>query len=154
MFFVRSNRVNIAYSTSVRHAFVFFLFQRFLRSKKTNQIKIKSVFFSSPNNKVKMLVVVYLQEAKKYIVVPEEFIYRLDERSLKNYGINSNQKRLIYFSNEVFKNLENKIEMNSLTPNFNAPVTKIFPLPDNLKESCFHGRLYAFESKYFLFFIF
>lgn len=94
-----------------------------------------------------MLIVEYLQEAKNYTVVPEEFIYLLDERSLKNNGVNSNQSRLIYFSNNAYKNLEQNVEQ-TFKPNFNLPITSVYPLPDYLMETCFKGRMYAFESKF------
>lgn len=53
-----------------------------------------------------MLVVVYLRDARCHTVVPEEFIFALVERSLKNRGLNSNQNRRIYFSREVFEKLQ------------------------------------------------
>lgn len=95
-----------------------------------------------------MLIVVYLHEAKQYTVVPEEFIFCLDERSLKNYGVNSNQTRLIYFSKEAYEKLEQNVKQ-TFAPNFNLPVTNVYPLPDNLEETCFKGHMYAFESKFF-----
>lgn len=94
-----------------------------------------------------MLIIVFLQEARKYTVVPEEFIYGLDEKSLKNNGVNSNQTRLIYFSKDVFEKLEQNVQQ-TFTPKFDLPVTNIYPLPIELNETCFKGRLYGFECKY------
>lgn len=97
-----------------------------------------------------MLVVVYLKEAKQYTVVPEEFIYQLNERNLKNLGLNRNQNRLIYFSTEIFEQLErNEVIDQPYAPNFQLPVSSEFPLPNDLKATCFIGRLIKFEGKCF-----
>lgn len=93
-----------------------------------------------------MLVVVYLREAKRYTVVPEEFIYYLNERSLKNLGLNRNQNRLIYFSREVFQKLEQNEIPYAFAPNFSIPVSTEYPMPENLEETCFIGRLISFEG--------
>lgn len=94
-----------------------------------------------------MLVVVYLSEAKNYTVVPEEFIYQLNERTLKNLGLNQNQNRLIYFSADVFEKLERKKVFKTPQPNFNLEVSSAYPLPNVLNETCFIGRLIKFEGK-------
>lgn len=95
-----------------------------------------------------MLVVVYLSEAKRYTVVPEQFIYRLNERNLKNLGLNRNQSRLIYFSADVFEKLERKEVFETPIPNFNLEISTIYPLPNDLNETCFLGRLIKFEGKF------
>lgn len=93
-----------------------------------------------------MLIIVYLQDAKKHTVVPEEFIFGLNEKNLKNNGVNSNQTRLIYFSKDVYEKLQRNEEQDFI-PKFDLPVTNVYPLPDALAETCFKGRLYGFESK-------
>lgn len=96
-----------------------------------------------------MLVIVYLNDADCHIVVPENFIYLLNEKNLKNYGVNSNQNRLIYFSKDCFEKLkENGDVQQEYEPKFYLPVTKIYPLPENLVETCFIGRMYSFEGKH------
>ena len=101
-----------------------------------------------------MLVVVYLKEAGGYTVVPEQFIYQLNERTLKNIGVNRNQDRLIYFSVDVFEKLERNEVVEQYAPNFNLPVSVVYPLPNEYTETCFIGRLIKFEGKYiFHFFI-
>lgn len=94
-----------------------------------------------------MLIIVFLQEAKKYTVVPEEFVYGLDEKSLKNNGVNSNQTRLIYFSKDIYEKLKQNVQQK-LEPKFYLPITNLYPLPADLTETCFKGRLYGFECKF------
>lgn len=95
-----------------------------------------------------MLVIVYLQDSKKYTVVPESFIYDLDERSLKNRGLNRNQSRLIYFSQLCFENMQANENLDEeIGPKFHCPITVEYPLPLNLMETCFIGRMICFEGK-------
>lgn len=95
-----------------------------------------------------MYVLVYLRDSKRHTVVPESFIYKLDERNTKNNGINRNQLRLIYFSSELFDILDrNEIPNREFRPNFNLPITMEYPLPNALKETCFNGYTFCFESK-------
>lgn len=93
-----------------------------------------------------MLALVFLRDAKRYTVVPEEFVYSLNERSLKNRGINTYQNRLIYFSREVFGELNQNENLIDYAPNFNIAVSKEYPLPDNMQETCYIGRLISFEG--------
>lgn len=98
-------------------------------------------------NKTKMIVIVYLQDPKKYIAVPESFVYDLDERSLKNRGVNRNQNRLVYFSQEWHENMEaNENVLQEFEPNFHCAITTRYPLPNYLDETCFIGRLISFEG--------
>lgn len=95
-----------------------------------------------------MLVIVYLQDAKCYTIVPEEFIYSLDERSLKNNGLNRNQNRLIFFSREWFEKMDQNESIDQeYKPNFHRPITGNYPLPDDLNETCFIGRMIHYEGK-------
>lgn len=99
-----------------------------------------------------MYVLVHLQNANRHIVVPESFVYELDELSTKNYGVNRNQVRLIYFSFELFEILNrNEIPNREFPPNFNLPITIEYPLPMELKETCFNGRIISFECKLIIF---
>lgn len=97
-----------------------------------------------------MLVIVFLQDAKCFTVVPEGFVYSLDEKSLKNRGVNKNQNRLIYFSRELFKKMEENEEYEqNCKPNFHRPISIKYPLPDNLEDACFIGRMICFEGMIF-----
>lgn len=90
-----------------------------------------------------MFVSVYLTDAHKHTVVPQEFILDLSQVSLNNNGVNSNQSRRIFFSKELFESLKNGEDISHMeyTPNFSIPISKIYPLTDGLGETCFIGRL-------------
>lgn len=97
-----------------------------------------------------MFVTVFLSEAKARTVVPKKFIYKLSQVSLDNHGVNANQNRRIYFSKRLFENLQNG-EIHDLTeyqPKFDLPLTHVYPLPSELKETCFVGRTLKYWGKY------
>lgn len=96
-----------------------------------------------------MFVTVYLVEAHMHTVVPKEFIYDLNQVNLNNHGVNCNQNRLIFFSTELFESLKNgnDIVHSEYLPKFHLSVTKLYPLPSELKETCFVGRLKKFWGK-------
>lgn len=94
-----------------------------------------------------MYVTVYLVDVNMHTVVPQEFIYQLKQANLNNHGVNTNQNRLIYFSSEFFDALECGNDPTDHIPNFNLMVTKLYPLPNELKETCFIGRLKNFFGK-------
>lgn len=60
---------------------------------KLHILKIKLVLICT-----KMFVVVFLNGIKKYIPIVEEWIFDIDEQSLKNNGVNSNRNVLIFYS--------------------------------------------------------
>lgn len=93
-----------------------------------------------------MFVSVYLSDAGAHTVVPREFIFELNKVNLYNNGVNSNQNRLIYFSKGMFEALENgnNTAPTDYIPNFSIPVTKVYPLPNEVQEACFIGRLKKF----------
>lgn len=93
-----------------------------------------------------MFVSVYLIDARVHTVVPREFIFELNKVNLYNNGVNSNQNRLIYFSKVLFEALEigNDTAPTDYIPNFSVPVTKVYPLPSEVQETCFIGRLKKF----------
>lgn len=75
------------------------------------------------------------------------------EVNLFNSGVNSNQNRLIFFSQVLFGMLENgeNIDFFDFVPNFSLPTTDVFPLPTNLQKTCFIARLVKFWGKYIIF---
>lgn len=92
-----------------------------------------------------MFATVFLVDAKVHTVIPHEFIYGLLPENLFNYGVNSNQNRLIYFSQEIFDVLKNNVAANgSTTVDFSLPVTEIYPLPIGLQNTCFTARIKKF----------
>lgn len=99
-----------------------------------------------------MYVTVYLRDAKKHTVIPYEYVYELVEENLFNKGINTNQNRLIFFSQDLFDSFKRGENPNLLDfpPNFNCPVEKVYPLPDDMRSACFVARLIKFWCKYFV----
>lgn len=90
-----------------------------------------------------MFVVVLLTGFKIYIPIVEEWIYDIDEESLKNNGVNSNRNVRIFWSkigmnNDGIPNAEYK-------PKFNLPVSRVFP-PHN-DEACYIGRIKFYFGK-------
>lgn len=51
------------------------------------------------------LVVVFLTHAREYIIVPENYIYGLNYKQLKNSGKNSCRDHLIYWSNDCIEGI-------------------------------------------------
>lgn len=67
------------------------------------------------------LVVVYLTDVKKHIIVPEKYIYGLDLKQLKNRGKNMCRNHLVYWSDDCIEG-ERYPE-----PDESAPKSKNFP---------------------------
>lgn len=94
-----------------------------------------------------MFVLVFLSVSRRYTVVDESFIFQLIERNVKNFGINRNQNRLIYFLREWFERRErNETIYGDFVPNFTLETTNEYPLPDGMDETCFIGRMICFEG--------
>lgn len=66
-------------------------------------------------------VVIYLREAKVHIIAPENYIYGLDMKQLKNRGNNMCVDRLIFWSDDC---VESKFYPE---PDTNAPQSTTFP---------------------------
>lgn len=99
-----------------------------------------------------LFVVIFLRDANCATVVPEEFILDLDQKALKNNGVNRNQDRRLYFSKEWLENQKNEINLDKkFQPNFELPIMKVYPLPDNIDEACYIARMIKFEGKTFEF---
>lgn len=93
-----------------------------------------------------MFVVVYLLDAKKNIIVPETFIYELNEEKLKNYGANRNQSHLIYWSNAASDGIDG-VPNPDFPTDFTLPPTNVHP-PREIEETCYIVRLKRFFSKF------
>lgn len=109
----------------------------------------KRINFHSENQQT-MFVTVFLVEARAHIVIPQKFVYELNQMNLCNNGINTNQNRRIFFSTQLLNALENGevIHENEYAPNFNLPITGNYPLPDDMLETCFIARLKKFWGEY------
>lgn len=93
-----------------------------------------------------MFVTIYLKEVKKHTVIPHQHIFELVKVNLFNKGINSNQNRLIYFSQDLFDLFKSGEVPNLLDfpPNFSIPVSNIYPLTDGVRSTCYIARLIKF----------
>lgn len=89
-----------------------------------------------------MLVLVYLVDAKKHIIIPQEWIMKFSQEALNNVGKNSNQNRRVFWSSVGMNNDE--IADATIAPNFNLAVSTIYPPPDNTTETCYIGRIERF----------
>lgn len=85
------------------------------------------------------LVVVYLTEAKKYVIVLEKHVYDLNMKKVKNYGVNTVQDHLVYWSSAC---VEGEYYPEA---NIDAGISSEF-LPDG--ESWYKGRTLYYCSEY------
>lgn len=77
------------------------------------------------------LVVVYLTDVRKHVIVPENYIYGFDLKKLKNRGKNMSQNQLVFWSDSCIE-----CEVYP-TPNEDAPKLKTFPPGDG---AWYYGR--------------
>lgn len=89
-----------------------------------------------------MFVVVFLNGIKKYIPVVEQWIYDVDEESLKNNGANSNRNVRIFFSTIGINN--DGMPDAKYKPKFHLPISTVYP-PQ--VEACFIGRIKSYFGK-------
>lgn len=89
------------------------------------------------------LVVVYLKVPKVHVVIPDNWIYRLNESKLRNYGVNTNQDHRLFWSNDAVN--DDEMPDYAYTPNFDAPLSNVFP---PLEDSCYIGRVKKFYGNF------
>lgn len=89
-----------------------------------------------------MYFVVYFVNAKKYLVIPKYWVFDHGVALEKfiNYSLNSNQKHMCYFANDVDQD-----SMLWHEPNFDAPFVNEFPFHG--EEGRFIGLMKRFFSK-------
>lgn len=85
-----------------------------------------------------MFVVVYLKLCKVYVVVPESWIYDVNQELLKNQGVNCNRDVLVFWSK---KGLIDDQPNENYAPNFLSNKESTFPPSNNVEEACYVGRL-------------
>lgn len=89
-----------------------------------------------------MFVVVYVDAIKKYIIVPEEWIFDIDEEKLKNRGCNPNQKVRIFWS---ALGIDGNGRPNAEYPaNFGLNFATEHPPPN---DACYMGKVVHYYSK-------
>lgn len=85
-------------------------------------------------------VAVYLKRPKRYIIIPENWINDLNNAKLKNYGKNSNQDFLVFWS------AANDNANLDTPPNFNAMLSDVYE-PTTEDGLCYIGRVLRFFGK-------
>lgn len=93
-----------------------------------------------------MYVTVYLKVPKVYIVVPEKWLFDIDEEKLKNKGVNSNQNTRIFWSSIGVDN--HGRPCSDYAPKFHIDEAKEYPPEKGLKEACYIGRTKSYYSEY------
>lgn len=91
-------------------------------------------------------VVVLLSKPREHCVVPENYIFGLDqmEAELKTWGANKTHNHLIYWN----RSLLNDNILSNAVPDFHAIKCEVFPPPTNVDAVCFLGRVKRFFSKF------
>lgn len=97
-------------------------------------------------------VVVLLTKPREHCIVPEKYIFGLDEVEdrLKTWGANKVHDHLIYW-NRILLNNDIAPDSSLHPPDFNVDKCEVFPPPPQIDSVCFFGRVKRFFSKYILF---
>lgn len=90
-----------------------------------------------------MFVVVFIKSVSKYVVIPEEWIFDVNEEQLKNKGVNSNRDVLVFWSTSGIKN-DGQPDA-TYAPNFLIPKSSVFPPPND--EACYLARTIHYYGK-------
>lgn len=96
------------------------------------------------NSKKFSYAVVRLISSGKKLVVSEGWIKDLIGAKLKNYGVNSNQKFMVYWSNKSGAVTEQNIPNLQFEPNFSAPLREIFQVDI---EACYVCNVLKYFGK-------
>lgn len=97
-----------------------------------------------------MFVVVKLDSCKLKIVVPESWVYDINQELLRNQGVNSNRPVLVYWSKNGYIG---DVPDESHPANFHLNKATQFPPANGTDEACYTARLiryfgeYLFDSK-------
>lgn len=91
-----------------------------------------------------MFAIVYLLEAKKNLIIPQNWIMGLTQENLNNFGKASYQTRRVFWS-QIGISCE-LIPDVSIIPNFHLPLAKVFPPP--IDEVCYIARVRRYCCKY------
>lgn len=93
-----------------------------------------------------MLVVVYLNDAKINIIIPQNWIMALSQETLNNVGKASYQRRRIFWSNHGLTH--DGIPDDSIAPNFGLPLSKMFPPEEGITETCYIAQVKRYCGMY------
>lgn len=94
-----------------------------------------------------MYAVVVLFQAREHCVVPQEYIFGLDEieAEMKTWGVHKQHKHLIFWSRAL---LNDTYPVGIVDPpNFDLDPIDEFPPPDRIDSACYLGRIKRFFSE-------
>lgn len=100
-------------------------------------------------NQIQLAVVVLLIEPERqHCIVPENYIYGLDELQdqLKTYGVNNKRNHLIFWKRSFLD--DNIVPDSQEIPNFQLTPRNDFPPPAGIDSACYLARVKRFYSKY------
>lgn len=84
-----------------------------------------------------MFVTVFITSVKKNIIIPEEWVFDVNQELLKNKGVNSSRDVLIYWSKSAIG--IDGIPDAMHVPNFLATKSVVFP--PTTEEACYLARV-------------
>lgn len=83
-----------------------------------------------------MFITAFIVSVKKNVIIPEEWVFDVNQELLKNKGVNSNRNVLIYWSKSAIGN--DGIPNAMHVPNFSATKSVVFP--PTTDEACYLAR--------------
>lgn len=95
-----------------------------------------------------MLAVVVLRtEPKEHCIVPENYIFGLNDLQdkLKTWGVNNKCDHLVYWKRSFLD--DNVIPSSEETPNFGLVPCLDYPPPAEVNSACYLARIKRFYSK-------
>lgn len=102
------------------------------------------------NNENGILALVVLSDTrpKVHIIVPEEYVFGLDEcqAELKTYGVSKTHSHLIYWKRDFLN--DNLVPTADEEPNFYLPTRADFPPPAQIDSACYNAKVKNFYSEY------
>lgn len=99
-------------------------------------------------NQNDLLAVVVLKEPKKHVIVPEKYIYGLDQLQgeLKTWGVNSKVDHCVFWQRSFLN--DDIIPDSNEEPNFQLVPRADFPPPAEVESACYIARVKRFFSEY------
>lgn len=91
-----------------------------------------------------MFVVIFIKfPIEKYVVVPEQWIFDINEELLKNRGVNPNRDVCVFYSMHGID--ENNQPCAECEPDFTMAKANAFPPPND--EACYTARVVRYFGK-------
>lgn len=85
------------------------------------------------------LVVVYLTKVREHIIIPENYIYGFNLKSLKNFGKNACRDQLVYWSDDCVEGFDYP------DPKEDAIISENWPAGSG---AWYHARTIYYTGKY------